>query len=233
MAVDSLDSAAAAWEAGADRIELCQVLEVGGLTPSAGMMEAVVSAARGPVFAMLRPKPGDFVLGPGELDVMLWDIEEAGSAGCRGVVIGALGGDGSIDVFATRQMVAAAGKMAVTFHRALDLCRDPVAGLLALQGIPVTRLLSAGGLTTAFEGRHQLAAIVRAAGAIVVVAGGGVVADHVVELVETTGVREIHLAGVRRTPSEAGTAFGMNVTPSPARVRSVIEALERAFGPRR
>ncbi|MFN0177501.1 MAG: copper homeostasis protein CutC [Gemmatimonadales bacterium] len=227
VAVDTAEAAEAAWSVGADRLELCQALEVGGLTPSAGLLEAVVAAAKGPVFVMIRLRPGDFVLGPGELDAMMADIVHARRAGAAGVVLGALTPDGGIDRGAMARLVEVAEGLPVTFHRAFDRVSTPDA-LAALARLGVTRVLTAGGGGTAFDGRVRLEQL-RRAGAPVVVAGGGIVADTVVELVESTGVTEVHLSGVRAAvPPEAG--LGSNSVPNPARVARVIAALTRAFG---
>lgn len=233
VAVDSLEAAEVAWSLSADRIELCQALEVGGLTPSRGLMEAAVAGARGPVFAMIRTKPGDFVLAPGELDVMLRDIATAGDAGCAGVVVGALLPDGALAADAVAQMVTAASGLSVTFHRVIDFCPDPVAIVARLIDLGVTRILSSGGAGTAFEGRAGLARLVARAGdRLTVVGGGGVTADHVVELVTAARLREIHLAGSTLVPSERTGAFGMNTRPNPDRLVRLFSALDEAFGPR-
>lgn len=226
VAVDTLDAAEMAWTLGADRIELCQALEIGGLSPSPGLMKGAVADAGGRlVFAMIRLRGGDFVLRPGELAATVRDIEAAGLAGCAGVVVGACTAQGQIDEAAVATMVAAAGGMGVTFHRVFDLLPDPVGKLRRLGELGVARVLTSGGLGTAFEGRTVLAELVQARGPVVL-AGGGVRADHVVELVRTTGVGEIHLAGSRLVPwTECG--YGRDTVPDPDRLRAILAAVAR------
>lgn len=227
VAVDSIEAAEAAWSVGADRLELCQALEVGGLTPSAGLIESVVAAARGPVFVMIRSRPGDFELGAGELEAMIADIVHARRAGAAGIVIGALTVGDEIDRGAVARMVEGAEGLPVTFHRAFDRVAQP--GTMAeLARLGVTRVLTAGGAGTALDGRERLRQLCRV-GAPVVVAGGGLAGDTVVELVESTGVTEVHLSGVRAVaPRQAG--FGLTSVPDPERVARVVGALTRAFG---
>jgi copper homeostasis protein len=234
VAVDSLEAAEMAWSLSADRIELCQALELGGLTPSRGLMEAVVAGARGPVFAMVRPKPGDFVLTASELAVSLRDIATARDAGCTGVVIGPLLVDGSLAAEAIGQMVRAATGLSVTFHRAFDLCPDPLKTLAQLVDLGVTRILSSGGAATAHAGRARLAKLVaRGDGHLTVIGGGGVIADHVVELVRNARLKEIHLSGSQFIQSDRGGGYGMNTLPNPARLIRVLDELQRGFGARR
>lgn len=236
VAVDSLEAAEMAWSLSADRIELCQALELGGLTPSRGLMEAAVVGARGrgPVFAMVRPKPGDFVLSGGDLAVSLRDIATARDAGCTGVVVGPLLTDGSLATEAIGQMVRAAVGLSVTVHRAFDLCPDPFQALARLIDLGVARILSSGGAATAHAGRARLAKLVaRADGQLTVIGGGGVIADHVVELVHTTCLKEIHLSGSHFVQTDRSGDYGMNTLPNPARLIRVLDELERDFGARR
>lgn len=233
VAADSLEAAEMAWSLGADRIELCQALELGGLTPSRGLMEAVVARARGPVFTMIRPRPGDFAVGPDDLSLMVADIEVAKASGCSGIVVGALLPNGAVDGEVVARLVAAAGRLPVTFHRAFDLCEHAMKALERLMELGVARVLTAGGAPPAFEGRQRLARLVRRAGAaITVIAGGGVTSEHVVELVKATAVREIHLSGSYQVEGSRSVGFGMNTLPNPARLMRVLEALDREFGGR-
>lgn len=225
VAIDSVASAVMAEAAGADRLELCQCLELGGFTPSPGLFEAVRSRVSIPIFVMVRSQGGGFRYDAADVDVMVRDVARVREAGAAGVVVGALTADRLIDVEATRAMVAAAGPLPVTFHRAIDQTVDPVGAIDQLVDLGVRRVLASGGPTTAFEGRAGLAAMVRrSAGRLVVLAGGGVRAEHVVELVRETGVTEVHLSGVMLddTP-EPG--YGRPSRPNEARVRGVITAL--------
>ncbi|MDB6178270.1 copper homeostasis protein CutC [Paracoccus sp. Z330] len=174
ICVDSTDGLACAGQGGADRVELCAALGLGGLTPSAGLMS--VAAGTGlPCHAMIRPAPGDFVLRPGTLDAMLGDIAAAQSFGLAGIVIGVLTPDGDLDLRAMSRLIAAAGDMQVTVHRAFDLCRDQFAALEQVIDLGVARVLTSGGAATALDGIERIAALCeRADGRIEIMAGSGV-----------------------------------------------------------
>lgn len=228
VAVDSVEAGQVASDLGADRLELCQALGLGGLTPSSGLMATMAKSVPLPVFAMIRPRPGSFVLGPGDLAVMLADVAKAREAGCVGVVVGALTGDGAIDLRALDALITAAEGMPVTFHRAFDACATaPVEAMAIIRAAGARRLLTSGRAPSAHEGRETIAALVRE-GAPAVLAGGGVVAETVVDLIRATGVGEIHLSGVIDTGPETG--FGRSSAPNPARVERLIAALDLEFG---
>ena len=233
VAVDSVDSAEMAWSLGADRIELCQALELGGLTPSQGFLEAVVRRARGPVFAMVRPRPGDFTISADDLAVMVGDVAAARTIGCAGVVIGALLPNREVDAPSVTRLAAAAGPLAITYHRAFDLCAQPNRAVAQLIALGVKRLLTSGGTKTAFEGRNQIAkTVARAGSSLTVVAGGGITSENVVEIVKVGRVGEIHLSGAYQMRAGLSGEFGMNTLPNPARLMRVMETLEREWGPR-
>lgn len=194
--VDSVASAVAAERGGAGRVELCADLASGGTTPSAGTIALTRERVRIPVFVLVRARDGDFLVDADELETMRRDVLVARRDGADGVVVGALTADGAVDIAAMRALVAAARPMAVTFHRAFDAARDQDEALDVLLSLGVDRVLTSGGAPTARAGANRLAALVRrAAGRIAVLAGGGVRADHVAELVAATGVREVHVRG--------------------------------------
>jgi copper homeostasis protein len=192
-AVDSLDDTLAAVEGGADRLELCANLDVGGTTPDWAVMAEVLGRVQVPVFAMIRPRGGSFLYSSSELDHMRRDIATALELGATGVVLGVLDGMKRIDVKHTRSLVRAASGAPVTFHRAFDRTLDLFGSLEELISLGVARVLTSGGAATASEGADMLAALVaRAGGRIEVLAGGGVRANNVREIVRRTGVREVH-----------------------------------------
>jgi len=192
--VQTVVSAEAAEQAGADRIELCSALELGGVTPGAGLLRAARARVGIPLHVLVRPRAGDFVYCDEELAVMVGEIREARRAGADGIVTGALDPGGFIDRDATARLVEAAGPLPVTFHRAFDQVRDQSWALEVLVELGVTRILTSGGAETADEGIPMLARLVRvSAGRITVLAGGGVRAAGVVRLVTESGVREVHL----------------------------------------
>ena len=204
--VDSIESALAAGRGGAHRIELCANLIEGGTTPSPGTLAVCRARLDIPIFVLVRPRGGDFLYSAAELAVMLEDIRRAKAAGAQGVVTGALRADGEIDADRTRELIAAARPLEVTFHRAFDVCRDADRALETLIGLGVERVLTSGQAATAPEGATTIARLVRqAAGRIGVLPGGGVTPDNVAALVRATGVAEVHLTGA--AAHQSGMAF--------------------------
>jgi len=193
IAADGLGSALAAQAGGADRVELCADLADGGLTPSVGVIAAARAALALPLHVLIRPRAGDFCYPQAEIRVMQYDIEECARLGCHGVVIGALDATGDVDLAACRDLIAAAGPMSITFHRAFDAVRDRQTALEALVGLGCKRVLTSGAHSSAPQGATAIAAVVRqAAGRISVIAGAGIRPENVRQLVAATGVCEIH-----------------------------------------
>lgn len=193
--VDSVDAARAAVAGGADRLELCQNLFEGGTTPSAGLMAAVTAAVTVPVNVMLRPRGGDFCYSDSEFDVMERDLRVAREAGAAGVVFGILQPDGSVDQPRCAALIAAARPLSVTFHRAFDVAREPLAALEDLIRLGVNRVLTSGQEATVFEGAELIAQLItRSAGRIIVMPGGGIRERNVVRIRQQTGAREFHVS---------------------------------------
>jgi copper homeostasis protein len=192
-AVETLDSALAAARGGADRIELCANLSVGGTTPSAGLIAAVVDQVQLPVVVMIRPRGGDFAYSREETDTMTRDIELGGKAGIAGIVTGALTPSGRIDVERLRVLARVAAGLPLTFHRAFDSAPNLPDALEQLIEIGVMRVLTSGGAPTALEGAATIASLVgQARGRISVIAGGGIRDHNVREVIARTSVREVH-----------------------------------------
>lgn len=189
----SLEAVLAAERTGARRIELCERLEVGGVTPSETLLRAVLAATHLPVNVLVRPRGGDFVYDAAEEAQMLADIRLCRALGANGVVIGALTPDGAVDLPLMRRLVAAARPLSVTFHRAFDESADPAVALEQVIALGCERLLSSGHAPDAFAGRETLGALVRqAAGRIVVMAGCGVRPANLVEIARASGAPEFH-----------------------------------------
>lgn len=192
-AVETLDSALAAERAGADRIELCDNLSVGGTTPGAELIATVAERTRLPVFVLIRPRAGDFVYSDDEFDQMIRDTELARRLGIAGIVTGALTPDGRVDVERTRTLVTAAAGLPVTFHRAIDSAVSLPGALEEAIEAGASRLLTSGGAAMAADGVDLIAALVgQARERITIIAGGGIRAPNVRDVIARTGVREVH-----------------------------------------
>lgn len=182
-----------AQEAGARRIELCEKLAVGGVTPSAELLKAAISVATVPVNVLVRPRGGDFVFSAAEADTMLRDIELCREAGAAAVVIGALDSRGDVDMPLMRRLCDAASGLSVTFHRAFDVCADPLAAFEDVLALGCDRLLTSGHESDAFKGRFFIAELVeRAAGRIIVMPGCGVRRSNIARIAADTGAVEFH-----------------------------------------
>jgi copper homeostasis protein len=195
ICIDSVESAIEAQKAGADRVELCAGLIEGGTTPSAGTIKAVRHHSTLGVMVIIRPRGGDFLYSDLEMEVMLEDIHTAKKLGANGAVIGCLRADGEIDLDQTRALMQAARPMSVTFHRAFDLCRDPMAALEQVIELGADRILTSGQEASCLEGADMLGALREKAGSrIVIMPGGGITPRNVKKIVALTGVSEIHMS---------------------------------------
>lgn len=223
---------------GADRIELCSALGVGGLTPSLGVVLEARRRTSLPLVCMIRPRPGPFGYAEPEFESMRRDVELLRAHGAAGVVFGVLDDDCAVDVPRTRALVEAAGPVETVFHRAFDLAADPLAALDALVEAGVTRVLTSGRERTAAEGAALIAALLeRAAGRIDVMPGGGIRAGTVAPLLQRTGARAVHAGPVRQARDRTGRAnprlsFGEPGAGSddfPLTDRAAVRALRRAL----
>ena len=191
--VESAAAASAAEEGGAGRVELCAALSVGGMTPPEALLRACVASVTIPVFVLVRPRAESFVLGSGELAILLSQARNAADLGAAGIVAGAITPAGLVDIPSVEAIVAAAGPLPVTFHRAFDGITDQAAAMETLIELGVSRVLTSGGAPTAMEGSGALEALIRqAAGRIGVLPGGTVRASNARALVARTGARELH-----------------------------------------
>ncbi len=187
-----IESVRAAKEGGAQRVELCRALELDGLTPSEAMMEEAIGMGI-PVQVLVRPREGDFVYDKDEVECMLSDIRHARRLGAKGVVIGALKADGSIDEETVRLLVEEAEGLSVTFHRAFDVCACPEEALEQITSLGCHRLLTSGQAPTAEQGIPLLKRLVeQAAGRIIIMPGAGVNVDNARRILAETGTYEIH-----------------------------------------
>src|ERR1043165_8544370 len=201
--VDSVASALAAQDGGAQRIELCDALETGGITPSAGKIALCRERLTIPIVVLIRSRGGDFLYRESDLDVMLRDIATAKALGAAGVAIGALNADGTIDEAKTRAMIEVARPVEVVFHRAFDGTPDPFKALETLVALGVDRVLTSGQHNTALEGVDILRHLVEAAkGRITILAGGGINEENAAPIVKGSGVEQLHIRGTTAVVSE-------------------------------
>ena len=223
VCVDTADGLAAAIEGGAHRIELCSALSLGGLTPSPGFMRAA-AGAKIPVYAMIRPRAGNFVLSNAEIDMMRGDIDAARAAGLAGVVLGANLENGALDEGGLFKLKEHSSGLGTTLHRAIDLVPDFLAAIDIAIGIGFERVLSSGGAKTALEGIETLAAMhEHANGRISVMPGSGVKAVNVRTLMARFALKEAHgSCSVEPVETDAkAVAFGF--APPRARQTSAAE----------
>ena len=203
IAANSVASALAAQEGGADRIELVSALELGGLTPSYATIAMARERLRIPIYVLIRPRAGDFLYNDLEYGMMLRDIEACKALGCDGVVIGVLDADGNVDTARCRALIAAAGTLGVTFHRAFDMTRDPRLALEDAIALGCERVLTSGARPRAVDGVDLMAALVAQAGdRIIVMPGTGIDEQNIAMVRAATGAREFH-ASAKRTFASA------------------------------
>ncbi|KQV84077.1 copper homeostasis protein CutC [Rhizobium sp. Root1220] len=192
VCVDSRQGLAAAIEGGASRIELCAALELGGLTPVAGLMKAA-AAAPIPVYAMIRPHAGAFVFDAADEAAMMADIDAVRAFGLAGVVIGANRADGTLDLPLIHRLKSHAAGLGSTLHRAFDLVPDADAALEQAVELGCERILTSGCVPKAIDGLDILARLSRkAAGRISIMPGSGVRPANVAEVLRATGAAEVH-----------------------------------------
>jgi copper homeostasis protein len=205
ICVDSTAGAIDAASSGASRIELCSALFEGGITPSLGLIETTLAAAPSlRVHVLIRPRGGDFIYDTHEVKAMIRDIEAARDAGAHGAVIGALTPGGEVDLATVDRLVAAAGPMQITFHRAFDMVAEPRETLETLVRLGCHRVLTSGQESSALEGAPLIADLVnQACDRIIVMAGGGITPRNALRIADATGVREMHFAAMVPTASAA------------------------------
>ncbi|MFT7380669.1 MAG: copper homeostasis protein [Roseivirga sp.] len=196
ICANSIESALNAQNGGADRIELCAHLEVGGLTPSHGLIKVAKELLNIPIYVLIRPRAGDFVYSKIEMEVMKEDIQFCAEIGCAGVVIGCLNIDRTICWEQTEQLLEKAGFMDVTFHRAFDQCPNPFEALETLREMGIQRVLTSGSPISAIDGLETLGELVDEADEdIIVMPGGGIRPDNLKTLLQT-GASEYHSSGI-------------------------------------
>ena len=201
--VNSPFSAMEAEKGGAHRVELCDNLYEGGTTPSAAAIMVTGQNIGIDLHVLVRPRGGDFLYSDIEFEVMKQDILFCKQNGVKGVVIGILKSNGSVDIERTRELVKVASPMNVTFHRAFDMVADPFQALEDVISSGCNRILTSGLCNKAWDGRGMIASLVKMAkDRINIMAGSGINADNAAKLVQLTGVTEIHTSSRTSYPSK-------------------------------
>ncbi len=195
ICANSVASCLAAQKGGANRVELCSGIPEGGTTPSFGMIKEARKAIDIKLNVIIRPRGGDFLYSPSEINEMLYDIEIAKSLGVDGLVFGCLAKDGEIDKKNMKVLMEVAGNTPVTFHRAFDHTCKPLKSLEEIIELGCARILTSGLKPNALEGAKTLAKLVQAAGdRIIIMPGCGIRENNIAEIARISGAREFHFS---------------------------------------
>lgn len=203
ICVDSAESAKAAQQGGGNRIELCSALALGGLTPSYAIIKWCKENLHIPVFVLIRPRSGDFCYSDAEFELILNEIDFCKQQGAKGVVVGFLKPDGSVDFERLAIAVHRAKPMQVTFHRAFDLCNNWQQATEVIIAAGANRILTSGMQNTAWEGKVLLKELVTYAGnRITILPGSGINAQNAKELISYTNCTELHFSAKTNIKSQ-------------------------------
>lgn len=215
ICVDSVASVLAAARGGADRIELCSALSIGGLSPSIELLERVRPLIDIDIYAMVRPREGDFIYDDHEFEMMKAQIKRYKTAGANGVVFGILTPEGEIDTERIRELVKLARPMNVTFHRAFDMTKDPFQSMEKLKKLGVNRILTSGLKDRAIDGIELISLLAEDSGNLSIMPGGGVNIKNAKEFISLDNVTEIHMSAkklVKSKMSYRNTYINMGTT---------------------
>ena len=240
ICVDTVESAIEAQYAGADRVEFCDNLIEGGTTPSYGSVVSARNNLNIGLHVIIRPRGGDFLYSDLEYDIMRRDIEICGESGVDGIVTGILLPGGNIDVDRTAKLFEFAYPMSTTFHRAFDMCNDPVQGLEDVISAGAARLLTSGMKNKAQDGIELIRQLVIQSGdRLLIMPGGGLDETNAALILTATKAREIHLTGRRIIESEMifrrqginmggvpGVAEFSRKVADPERIKKIAEILK-------
>ena len=207
ICANSFESARAAQHGGADRIELCKELSIGGLTPSKELIKKVMEELDIPIHVLIRPRSGEFVYSNKEVTQMLDAIAFCKQLGVDGIVCGALTAKNDLDIEITKQLIVASEGMEFTFHRAFDLCREPFQAFEDLKQLRVTRLLSSGQQAKAIDGLpllNELKAI--SEDQIQIMPGSGVNRENALAFKDAK-FDAIHFSAIRKTKESSASSF--------------------------
>ncbi len=231
---DSVNSALNAQQGGADRIELCENLAQGGVTPSAGKIKMAKAQLDIPVFVLIRPRKADFLYTHLEFQIMLEDIAVAKSLGADGIVSGVLKINGKMDYDRMQQLVEATSPLPFTCHRAFDMCSHPLEALDLLGQMGVKRVLTSGQQPTALLGKDNLQNYAaKTANDLSIMACGDLLPVNIAEIAAIEGINELHSAALRPIASRmvyrGGTPMGEEDITREFRWQEVDTALVKAM----
>jgi len=196
LCANSFKSAQIAQETGLDRIELCENLSVGGVTPNNSLIKKVIEELNIATHVLIRPRSGNFIYSPEEFEIMIDSIHACKSIGCAGIVSGALTTNNTIDVFKTQVLMEASSGMEFTFHRAFDVCENPFKEFEVLKKLGVTRLLTSGQKTTAKEGLSLLKKLLeQTENKIEIMPGGGINSENILDF-KNAGFEMVHFSAL-------------------------------------
>lgn len=234
ICVTSVDAAKIAERAGADRLELCSELAVGGVTPSAGLLQAIRDSVNIPVHVLIRPRSGDFTYSEGTFSQMLEDITYCRQLGFNGVVTGCLLSDNRLDRAGMEHLAEACGDLHLTFHRAFDRIPDWEAALLDLETLGVDTILTSGQEACALQGLARLEALVQK-GNCGIMPGGGIRPSNLKNFIGK-GFEAIHLSAIGSPGPESSPDLPLNspgllregvpLLPDSGKIEAVVKAIK-------
>jgi copper homeostasis protein len=227
LCAENLKAAQTADLGGANRIELCSQLAIGGITPDQNLISSVVRAVSIPVHVLIRPRGGDFVYSEEEFALMRRQTQESKTLGAAGIAVGLLLPDGRVDVERTRQIAELAFPMKVTFHRAFDEVASQSEALEEVIETGADCILTSGGRPSVMEGAERIADLLKQAGdRLSIMAGGGLTLQNLVEVAQRTGVHYLHGSLIRKTSNWNGNGFAsFNQAHAAADVSPIGEVL--------
>ena len=225
VCANSFQSAKNAQDAGAHRIELCENLEIGGVTPSQSLLKQVSEELDIPAFILIRPRGGDFVYSKDEFEIMKSDILLCKQLGFHGIVSGVLNTDLTIDIERTAELIALSKPLEFTFHRAFDQLINPEESLEQLVNIGANRILTSGQEDTAAEGIHLINTLNHLAkNRIIIMAGSGINADNALRF-KFIGLKEIHGSASVLLSTNNSDSISPKTVSDVSKISAILNAL--------
>ncbi|WP_298903951.1 copper homeostasis protein CutC [uncultured Psychroserpens sp.] len=208
ICANSYQSAKNAQEAGAHRIELCSELSIGGITPSYGLIQQVITELEIKTFVLIRPRSGNFCYSEAEFEIIKKNIQVCKDLGCHGIVSGVLNSDNTIDIKRTQELIALSHPLPFTFHRAFDMVPNPTEAIERLIDLGATRVLTSGQQPKAIDGLDTLKMLKQQAQhRITILVGSGISSENA-KVFKNEGFHEIHASASEIINSESSSYFG-------------------------